>query len=304
MKLFVAVTDNAWYRFLARHPELEEVNFWQPSGTRVFRALSPGEPFLFKLHAPENAIAGGGFLLHTTILPVSLAWEAFGQGNGAATFAELRQRIAARRRRSDPREDFQIGCIILRDLFFWDPRDWIAPPRDFSSNIVVGKTYDISSGTGRALWEAVRTRLAAAEGVSDTRDEGSILVPGMGTRRLGQAAFRVVVTDAYDRPCAVTRERALPALEASHIRPVAQGGKHRVDNGLLLRADIHALFDRGYVTVTPDYRFRASRRLKRDFHNGESYLALTGTELQLPRNREDWPNREFLEWHADTVFLG
>ena len=73
--------------------------------------------------------------------------------------------------------------------------------------------------------------------------------------RLGQATFRVVVTDAYDRRCSITRERTLPALEAAHIRPYADGGNHSPSNGLLLRRDIHALFDAGYVTVTPTLRF-------------------------------------------------
>jgi putative restriction endonuclease len=41
------VTDNNWYRFLADRPGMTEVNFWQPSGAREFRILSPGEPFFF-----------------------------------------------------------------------------------------------------------------------------------------------------------------------------------------------------------------------------------------------------------------
>ena len=62
MKLYIGVTDNDWFRFLrAREPAPTEANFWQPSGSRDFRALQPGEPFLFKLHSPENYIAGGGF---------------------------------------------------------------------------------------------------------------------------------------------------------------------------------------------------------------------------------------------------
>ena len=60
-----------------------------------------------------------------------------------------------------------------------------------------------------------------------------------------------MVTDAYQRKCAVTGERTLPALEAAHIKPFAEGGSHNPQNGLLLRRDIHALFDGGYVTVTP-----------------------------------------------------
>jgi len=49
-----------------------------------------------------------------------------------------------------------------------------------------------------------------------------------------------------------------------HISPVAEGGRHLVTNGLLLRADVRALFDRGYVTNTPHYEFWASRRLRED----------------------------------------
>ncbi len=73
MDLFVAGTDNDWYRSLAARPELDEVNFCQPGGGRAFRALGVGEPFLFKLHAPEHAIVGGGFFTHSTLVPVSLA---------------------------------------------------------------------------------------------------------------------------------------------------------------------------------------------------------------------------------------
>ena len=51
------------------------------------------------------------------------------------------------------------------------------------------------------------------------------------------------MTDAYERRCAVTGEKTLPVLEAAHIRPYALLGPHRVNNGLLLRSDLHKLFD-------------------------------------------------------------
>src|ERR1700731_3872940 len=100
--------------------------------------------------------------------------------------------------------------------------------------------------------------------------------------RLGQGAFRIVVTDAYQRRCAVTGERTLPALEAAHIKPFAEGGSHEPTNGLLLRRDIHALFDCGYVTVTPDLRFNVSRRIKEEFENGRHYYQLHGQLISLP----------------------
>jgi len=305
MKIYVGVTDNDWFRFLRDRPGLDEVNFWQPGGSHLFRALQPGEPFLFKLHAPENFIVGGGFFTHSSLLPTSLAWEAFGEKNGAASLDEVRRRVEKyRRTRSDPHQDYTIGCIILQDPFFLNERDWLPVPSDFHLNIVQGKTYDTESEQGRELWEGVRLRLQRPQ-VGQVADPPAMFGnPTLIRQRLGQGTFRVLVTDIYHRRCAVTREKALPALESAHIKPVSEGGVHRLDNGLLLRSDVHRLYDRGYVTVTPDYRFRASRKLKDDFNNGEEYFQFQGNNLWLPSNASDRPNKELLEWHTDTVFRG
>ena len=69
IRLVVAVTDGDWFDHLRALPQ---VNFWSPSD-RTFLALEPGELFLFKLHAPRDFIAGGGWFAHATILPCSLA---------------------------------------------------------------------------------------------------------------------------------------------------------------------------------------------------------------------------------------
>jgi putative restriction endonuclease len=306
MKLYIGVTDNDWYRYLSRLPNVDEVNFWQPGGSHLFKALRPGELFLFKLHSPQNFIAGGGFFTHASILPLSLAWEAFGEKNGAAFFTEMRSKILHYRgSTTDSREDFDIGCILLQNPFFLPERDWIPIPPDFHRNIVQGKTYDIGSAMGKDLWDAVRLQLRSQPVLRDQVGEGEVMWNSALVRqRLGQGAFRILVTDTYDRHCAVTGEKALPALEAAHIQPVTQEGKHRIDNGLLLRSDIHRLFDSGYVTITPDYKFRASHKLKDDFDNGEEYLRLQGSNIWLPRDSDSRPKREFLEWHSDQRFKG
>jgi putative restriction endonuclease len=77
---------------------------------------------------------------------------------------------------------------------------------------------------------------------------------------------------------------------------------NHVQNGLALRADLHRLFDVGYVTVTPGYRFEVSRRLKEDFENGEPYYLLSGAELTLPPDPVKRPSQHALEWHATNVF--
>jgi len=308
MKAYVGVTDRDWYMFLSQKPELDELNFWQPGGNRLFGALEVGEPFLFKLHAPENQIVGGGFFLHASLLPVSLAWEAFEEKNGAASLVEMRRRIEKyRRSKPDPHDDYRVGCILLGNPFFLDRHAWIPAPEGFHPNIVQGKTYDLQSGAGRALWESVapliKTRatpkIYAAHPARPTYGEPVLVRP-----RLGQGSFRVLVTDTYQRRCAVTGEKALPVIQAAHIKPVSEGGDHRLDNGLLLRSDVHTLFDRGYVTITPDFEFLVSRRLKQDFDNGEHYYKFKGATIWLPPHLEDRPNKEFLEWHSDSRFLG
>jgi len=120
----------------------------------------------------------------------------------------------------------------------------------------------------------------------------------------GQGAFRVLVTDIYNRRCAITHERTLPALEAAHIRPYGDGGAHEAQNGLLLRRDIHSLFDAGYVTVTPDLRFEVSRRIKEEFDNGRHYYELHGHKIDAPSDVGRRPDTKALNWHNENRFRG
>jgi putative restriction endonuclease len=309
-KAFVGITDFDWYEFLSSRPDLTEVNFWQPGGRVRFKALSPGELFLFKLHSPNNFIVGGGFLATSSLLPVSLAWETFGPMNGVASLRQMRERIEKYRRKpAQPSEDYVIGNIVLEQTFFLRREAWIPVPRDFPLNVGLGMTYDREVGSGRELWAALEIALSNRASSSVQRNVAEGIVarmfsePVLARRRLGQGAFRVLVTDTYDRQCAITGEHTLLVLEAAHIKPVTQGGEHAVSNGLLLRSDVHTLFDRGYVTVTPDYKFRVSQRLDDDWRNGKIYYALNSKPINLPKDESCCPDSRVLEWHADTVFL-
>jgi putative restriction endonuclease len=305
VRLIVAVTDKDWFDQLRARPDLTEVNFWAP-GAAPFRALQPGELFLFKLHAPHDFIVGGGVFAYASTIPCSLAWESFGEANGAASLPEMRRRIA-RYRRADPadRSDFLIGCRILTQPFFLDEVEWIRVPASWSRNIVTFKTYSTDESDGRALWEAVQKR---AETGTVPLIAGEVDLPRYGRPtlirpRLGQGAFRILVTDAYQRRCAITGERTLPALEAAHIKPYADGGSHEPSNGLLMRRDIHALFDSGYVTVTPELRFHVSRRIKEEFENGRDYYRMHGQQVALPQSASWRPDATALRWHNEDRFL-
>ena len=307
MKFWVGVTDNRWYSYLAeRQPD--EVNFWRPKSTAQFRAIAPGGLFLFKLHSPLNFIAGGGFFLRHSVLPLSLAWEAFGDKNGADDYGTFREHIWSIRRDRVP--DPHIGCTILVEPFFWKREHWIDAPEDWSPNVVQGKGYSKNDHVGAQLLEQVQERFAQREVTEEpgqtVEEEGGRYGEEFVTRaRLGQGAFRVLVTEAYTRRCAVTGERTLPVLQAAHIKPFAESGPHRVNNGLLLRSDLHTLFDRGYMTVTPEHRIEVSKRIREEFENGRDYYVFQGQGLRiLPDRQVEWPGREFLDWHNREVFLG
>jgi putative restriction endonuclease len=123
--------------------------------------------------------------------------------------------------------------------------------------------------------------------------------------RLGQGAFRVLITDAYDRKCAICGERTLPVLDAAHIKPYDQSGPHAISNGLLLRSDIHKLFDKGYMTITHDYKIEVSKRIKQEFENGREYYRYHGNSLLTLPNRDiDKPSNQFIEWHNQNIYKG
>lgn len=304
LNLVLAVTDGDWFRYLRERPHLDEVNFWSP-GSAPFKALTPGELFLFKLHSPTNFVVGGGIFAHATEMPCSLAWEAFGEANGAENFTSMRSRIARYRRlSSDSREDFRIGCRILTQPFFVDEIDWLPVPESWSRNIVSFKTYSTDDEDGQMLWEFALRAMQLPTRPSALNEGERYGSPTLVKPRLGQGAFRMVVTDQYHRRCAVTGERTLPALEAAHIMPFSEGGSHEASNGLLLRRDLHSLFDRGYVTVSTDSVFEVSDKIREEFKNGRDYYRLRGTQLAKPASNEAAPDREAVEWHHNNRYLG
>ena len=309
----VALTDDRWFKYLrsiAVAGRLDEVNFWRPLAQTEFKSLSPGEPFFFRLKHPVNCIVGYGFFAHATLLPLPLAWEAFGTRNGDATFEGFRERIAEYRHES-PAETMlgerQVACIVLREVRFLREGEWLSwgLDREWSQNIVAYKRYDLSRGPGRSLANLLRNGHPAelvssfepVAGDDRSRAESTVFV------REGQGSFRVRVLDAYGRRCSVTGERALPALEAAHIQRYLGPASNHVQNGLSLRADLHRLFDAGYMTVTPDYRVEVSQRLRSEFENGEQYYRLHNAPLLVvPDDPASRPSRPALEWHSSQVF--
>ena len=309
MIMYVGVTDKNWYQQLsAQRPD--EVNFWSPSG-RSFKALQEGELFLFKLHAPDNYIVGGGYFVRFSALPPFLAWQAFGEKNGTRTYDEFCKRLQKYRGRNGIDGTYQVGCSILTEPFWFDEQDWIPVP-EWSNSIVSGKRFYSGTEIGDQLYQDVIDRIPRskhAEGINQSLFAESAGINRYAEyttkHRLGQGAFRILVTDAYQRRCAITGEKTLPVLEAAHIKPYGQDGPHSVRNGILLKSDFHTLFDDGYLTITKDYNVEVSQRLHNDYGNGKDYYKHHGQKLLiLPGQENQLPSKEYLEWHNEHVYLG
>jgi putative restriction endonuclease len=306
MRFWVGVTDNQWFSYLSDR-SFDEVNFWHPSPKPPFTKAPVGMPFLFKLKKPNHAIAGGGFFVAHSTLPTSLAWEVFGEKNGAGSFDEFQSLLGSLSGGKSLTDD--IGCTVLSNPFFSARDQWLQDPPGWAGNIVRGKMYDSNEPSGAAIWNLAQWNfmsadtegMAASSVVRDGPDRYG--EPVLVRPRLGQSSFRVLVTDAYKRRCAITGERTLVALEAAHILPYANEGQHEVRNGLLLRADFHRLFDFGLVAVTPEYLIKVSPRIRETWFNGQVYYRLNDQPLAvLPDRPGDRPDRDLLEWHFTHRF--
>ncbi|NMO15989.1 HNH endonuclease [Pyxidicoccus fallax] len=105
-------------------------------------------------------------------------------------------------------------------------------------------------------------------------------------RRQGQGMFRQDLLGAYDGRCALTGCGVPEVLEAAHLIPYRGRSTNHPRNGVLLRSDLHALFDQRLLSFDGrTYRARLDPSLK-----GTEYEELDGRKLRLPRERSLWPD--------------
>ena len=267
-RLVIASTDPDWYRFLHARPELDEGTFWRPGAASM--SMARGTPWLFLIRGTSE-IWGCGLFSTFDFMPIGLAWDTFGKANGFDEFALFLTKIG-RLRRKPEHAIGSVGCAVLSDVEHFDT------PIDYAP---YGRMYGPIASVDVRTRDGVELRQQMAARVQRNAEASAIIKGGTAKPvlvipRLGQATFRIEVERQYQIRCAVTGERTRPVLDAAHIKPFSLVKEHSLSNGLLLRKDIHKLFDDGYVTVTPDKRFLVSKAIKAEFENGRDYYALDG----------------------------
>lgn len=292
----LGVTDLQWHAQLLDGPPPGLVNFWTPTPWSV--RVQPGVRWFFMLKHPVRRIGGFGLLVSYEDMTVSKAWDRFGAGNGAANEADFRKRVtgyAAKRASRPAVDDPVIGCVSLSDCVFLPPELQPTPEAlriSFPPQVVKYKTFP---GELALPVEAEMPDTSAA--FTLLSDAAPDLAMRRSKRRVGQQLFRGQVLDAYGDTCALTRTRCREALEAAHIQPFIALASNHVQNGLALRRDIHALYDAGLLSVTPEGRIAVSSLLA-----GTEYGHLADQVALQPSNLEFAPSRAALAHHFKSVF--
>ena len=141
--------------------------------------------------------------------------------------------------------------------------------------------------------DGVRT---AQRGDADVTDAGAMqedrrdIVMARQVVRKGQQQFRDALVKAYEGRCAVTGFATNEVLQAAHILDYRGTQSNVVSNGVLLRADIHLLFDNYLIGINPSsYRIEVNA----DVPDGE-YTKLEGKQLLLPSDTASRPNEKYL----------
>ncbi|MFY0646694.1 MAG: HNH endonuclease [Sulfitobacter geojensis] len=130
-----------------------------------------------------------------------------------------------------------------------------------------------------------------AENFEDLRAKAVAVV----ARRRGQARFRASLLEAYDARCCITGCELKGVLEAAHITPYLGNSSNHVQNGMLLRCDIHTLFDLGLLAINDSYEVLLAKQVAAC----PQYKALLGQKILLPNHVASRPSRDALRIHRE-----
>ena len=188
-----------------------------------------------------------------------------------------------------PKPGVEYQVLGLAAVTAWESGYFILEGYSNEGNLTPEKNEDASRDRAKIVARGAAQDSFRPDKVEDQRERQIAEV----VRRRGQAKFRAALLAAYAGRCCATECDAVEALEAAHISPYRGEGSHHAQNGLLLRADIHSLFDLGLIGVDPEsMRWIVGPALK-----GTSYMALNNRDLLLPAEVELQPSAEALRQH-------
>jgi putative restriction endonuclease len=286
----ISPTDIEWFKFLRTEGLNSEINFWTPTPWNVSR-LASGDKLYFMLKSPIRKIGGYGQFVEYKNMSVNDAWNKYGFKNGCTSKQELIDRLDKYKasNSSDERSvtDSEIGCIVLTNAVYFDDDKFLDLDNyeiDFSRFIVKIKYYNENDPLEIVTQSSVREFELLPTTLEKLKKSRLV------TERKGQGNFRAIITTAYSNKCCISNETTPELLEAAHIQPYFDENSNHVKNGLLLRVDLHKLYDNGLLYIDETFKIHISPEVKSEY-----YQKLNGAAIRLPDNNNLHPSIEALK---------
>lgn len=286
----ISPTDIDWFKFLRTEGLNSEINFWTPTPWNVSR-LAKGDKLYFMLKSPIRKIGGYGQFVEYKNMSVNDAWNKYGYKNGCASKKELIERLDSYKASNSTDErsvtETEIGCIVLTNAMYFDDDKFMDLDNyeiDFSRFIVKIKYFnelDPLETEINATIKDFELLPATSEKLKKSR---------LVTERKGQGNFRAIITRAYSNKCCITNESTPELVEAAHIQSYIDENSNHVKNGLLLRVDLHKLYDNGLMYIDESFVIHISPEVKSAY-----YRELNGKTISLPTNLNDYPSKDALK---------
>lgn len=278
-----AVTNRDWYEYQKAHGFTSFINFWTP--TFWTTKLKPGDILVFKLANSADEIGGYGTIVDYKKQKREDAWIEFGRRNGFDTKEEFVTSLT----KANKGRSVESGSMVLKDVVFFDPPVRLAD-------------YGLTLRKGFETYTWGPDPFPFKQQIPTTQSDFKLIPPKKKkkgvqsvTIREGQDLFHALISRVYGYKCCVTGETTPELLQAAHIQDYISKESHHVQNGLLLRIDIHKLFDSGLLYIDQSYRVHVSKQVK-----SQEYLDLDGKRISLPANQSEQPSKEALQFKEDS----
>lgn len=186
------------------------------------------------------------------------------------------------------------------DLAIEDDFDFITKP-DIEGISEIVLTEDARTVIERETESVFGTDIEI-ETDTETTNEDTSFEDEMGYSFFNSNLFHDLVMNAYHYKCAITgkaiRYKDLYNLETAHIKAKAHNGTYLPCNGIAMSRDMHFAFDKGFFTITDDYKVEVSEKLKGDWF----YEEFNGKPIYVPTEDYFKPRKEYLAHHRKEVF--
>lgn len=303
--ILICKVTNSWYQVLKTHflaKGSSRMSLFQNDNTLKDAGISPGTLTLFLLNEDnKNYIIGGGYFLFFKLIDTDNYWNTQGVKCGFRSKEELQEYL--KNEGYDPKN---VETLIFDSYFMFTKHERVLIPENFDKEYC-NKNCNILSlddPFGKYINKIVLSKREPYIASFGMDWPGIYFATSHFNTRNYYAQFNAKISCIYNNTCALTGTKIEPLVDAVHIKPFSDHKFQDVQNGIMLRTDIHKLFNEGYITFEykkSDLIAIVSKSIKDSFDDSY-YDKYNRKKLHLPEDLNLRPKKELIDWHRENVF--